>query len=117
MLISINWLRDFVDLPRDLDVHALAERFTMTCAEAEGVERIEVAGNGLIAARVESLEALPKTRNLRKVVVNVGGSTLETVSAAPVLRVGQCVVFAPPGASTQATGKLATTQVAGHTSA
>ena len=38
MLISLNWLRDFVDLPADLDARELAERFTLTTAEAEGVD-------------------------------------------------------------------------------
>ncbi|HRX86149.1 MAG TPA: phenylalanine--tRNA ligase subunit beta [Phycisphaerae bacterium] len=116
MLISLNWLRDFVELPADLDVPRLAERFTMTCAEVEGVERIQVGAHGLIAARVESLADLANTRGLRRVVLDVGGKQVETVSAAPVLRVGACVVFAPPGARTQETGAIGTAQVAGHAS-
>ncbi|MCB9849623.1 MAG: phenylalanine--tRNA ligase subunit beta [Phycisphaerales bacterium] len=116
MLISVNWLRDFVDLPGNLDVAALAERFTMTCAEVEGVERVSVEAKGLIAARVVSLAELPGTRNLRKVVLDVGGDEVTTVSAAPVLRVDQCVIFAPPGARTNATGKIGTAQVAGQDS-
>ncbi|MCP4589323.1 MAG: hypothetical protein GY842_01125, partial [bacterium] len=59
MLISLNWIRDFVDLPVDLDPHALAERFTMTCAEVEGVEHIAIGARGLIAARVDQVEPLP----------------------------------------------------------
>lgn len=38
MLISLNWLRDFVDMPASLDPRELAERFTLTTAEVEGVE-------------------------------------------------------------------------------
>ncbi len=37
MLVSLNWLRDFVDIPADVDAYALAERFTTTCAEVEKV--------------------------------------------------------------------------------
>lgn len=44
MLISLNWLRDFVDIPADADVHSLAERFTTTCAEVEDVTHIEEGG-------------------------------------------------------------------------
>ena len=40
MLISLEWLRDFVDVPTDLDPRRLAERFTTTVAEVEGVERV-----------------------------------------------------------------------------
>ena len=41
MLISLNWLRDFVDIPLDIDPRALAEKFTTTTAEVEGVERAD----------------------------------------------------------------------------
>jgi phenylalanyl-tRNA synthetase beta chain len=40
LLISLNWLKDFVDIPADLDPRVLAERFTLTCAEVEGVSHI-----------------------------------------------------------------------------
>ncbi len=40
MLISVNWLRDFVDIPATLDPKALADRFTITTAEVEGVEHV-----------------------------------------------------------------------------
>ena len=46
MLISLNWLRDFVDLPDDLDPRTLAERFTMVCAEVEGVEILFLVDTG-----------------------------------------------------------------------
>jgi len=117
MLISLNWLREFVNLPADLDVHALAERFTMTCAEVEGVSRIHVGAKGLIAARIEKLRDLPDTRGLRHVHLDVGGRRVDTVSAAPVLRQGALVVFAPPGARTESTGVIGTAKVAGHDSA
>ena len=57
MKISLNWLRDFVDLPADLSPRELVDRFTITCAEVEGVEAIDVAAEGLICARVTSLSA------------------------------------------------------------
>ncbi len=113
MLISVNWLRDFVDLPDDLDVPELAERFTMTCAEVEGVERIQVSARDLIAAQIVSLEELSGTRNLRQAVLDIGGERVDTVSAAPVLRIGECVVYAPPGACTAFTGEIHAAEVAG----
>ena len=116
MLISLNWLGDFVDLPADLDVSALAERFTMTCAEVEGVEKIEVGAAGLIAAKIVSHEELPNTRDLQRVVLDVGTATMETISAAPVLRDGTLVLFAPPGARTTATGEVGEAKVAGQRS-
>ncbi|UCG17032.1 MAG: phenylalanine--tRNA ligase subunit beta, partial [Phycisphaerales bacterium] len=117
MLISLNWIRDFVDLPWDVAPHTLGERFTLTCAEVEGVERITVDAKGLIAAYVVSHSEIPGTRNLRHVVLDVGdGRTVETVTAAPGLRKGVPVVYAPPGASVAATGEIRESRVEGRPS-
>jgi phenylalanyl-tRNA synthetase beta chain len=117
MLISLSWIRDFVDLPADLDSHALAERFTMTCAEVEEVERIEIGARGLIAVGITAAKSLPGTRNLSRVVLELGGGrTIETVSAAPDLSAGDRVLYAPAGAHLKAVGEVGQAQVAGHTS-
>ena len=61
MLISLNWIRDFVDLPEDVDVRALAEKFTRRTAEVETVEQLDVGARNLIAARVVSVKDIPGT--------------------------------------------------------
>jgi phenylalanyl-tRNA synthetase beta chain len=117
MLISLNWIRDFVDLPADLDPHALAERFTMTCAEVEEVERIAIGAKGLITAGVVAVTALPGGRPLSRVVLGLGGAqTVETITAAPNLAAGDIVLYAPAGAKLESVGTVGTAQVAGHTS-
>jgi len=117
MLISLDWIRDFVNLPQDIDPHALAERFTCTTAEIEGVHRIEVGARGLVAARVTSVDELPGTHNLQHVGLDLGsGRSVETLTAAPSLVVGRCVVFAPPGSWIQARGEIGQAEVAGKTS-
>jgi len=118
MLISLNWIRDFVDVPADIDPHDLAERFTLITAEVESVERVQVDARGLIAARVLELNELTGTHNLRLATLDLGNNgTIETVSAAPALHVGSNVVYGPPGASIAAYGEVGTAKVAGKTSA
>jgi len=118
MLISLDWIRDFVDLPRDLDPHELAERFTCTTAEVEEVLRVDIGARGLIAAGILSAEEMPAARNLRLVTLDVGGGkTVETVTAAPVIHEGVNVVYAPPGSSIKALGEIGSADVAGKTSA
>ena len=86
MLISLNWIGDFVDLPDDLDAHDLAERFTRTTAEVDGVHPIGIGAEGLISARVQNVEELSGTRNLRLVALDIGAaSSVETVTAAPMI--------------------------------
>ena len=125
MLISLNWIRDFVDLPEDLDPQALAERFTRTTAEVDGVEQIRVAPQGLIVARVERVTAIPDTANLHHVVLGVGegkatgdggSGSVETVTAAPGLKAGCHVVYAPAGSYVAKLGRIGTAEVAGRAS-
>ncbi len=117
MLISLNWIRDFIDLPADLDPRALAEKFTRTTAEVDGVHEINVGAVGLIAAKVESATPVQGSSNLRLVTLNIGqGKTVETISAAPVIHVGQHVVYAPVGAKVSAYGTIKAATVAGRNS-
>ena len=118
MLISLNWIRDFVDLPADLDPRALAERLTRTTAEVEEVREIRVDAQGLIAARIVKIENIPDTRNLRRVALDIGKrKPIQTVSAAPLLHLDTGVVYAPPGAHVKALGEITATKVAGQASA
>lgn len=130
MLISLNWIRDFVELPADLDPKALAERFTRTTAEVDGLHRIHVAAKGLIAAKVTALDALngtsptrggatlTKSDSRQLVTLDLGGGrTAKTVSIAPDLSVGCQVVYAPVGGSVAAFGVIAASKIAGRDSA
>lgn len=103
MLISLNWLRDFVEIPADIDPRDLAQRFTITTAEVDGIEHHASDFAGLLAARIEKVERVDGEAKLRRVTV-VADKPYTTLSAAPDLLAGQMLIFAPPGAS-----------VAGHT--
>ncbi|MFQ5412932.1 MAG: phenylalanine--tRNA ligase subunit beta [Phycisphaerae bacterium] len=117
MLISLNWIRDYVDLPAAMDPRALAERFTRTTAEVDDVRPVDVDAAGLIAARIVDATGIPGTRGLRVVCLDIGAAnTIETVSAAPVLPVGASVLFAPPGARVAAIGRIEVATVAGRKS-
>jgi phenylalanyl-tRNA synthetase beta chain len=117
MLISLNWIRDFVDLPQDIDPRELAERLTRITAEVEGVEQIRVAAKGLVAARIEQVQPAADSGNLTKAVLSVGkGKTFETVSAATGLQVGRRVIYAPPGASVEKLGVVESATIGGSTS-
>ena len=89
----------------------------MTTAEVEGVEKIECNAKGLIAARVIEHKPLTERANLKHVLLDLGGGkTIETVSAAPVLHDGVCVVYAPSGSHVEKLGTIRDTEIAGHPS-
>lgn len=96
MKVSLNWLRDFIDIPADLDPRTIAGQFTMTTAEIEGVEEVRADSNGLVAARIVAVEKAGE--NLTAVKLKLKDRRIETVSAARNLWQGQIVVYAPPGA-------------------
>ncbi len=114
MLISLNWIRDFVDLPADLDPNDLAERFTVTTAEVESVRQIRVSPKGLIAARVISAKPIPQSNKLSLINLDTGAAGMvETVTSAANLREGLSVVYAPPGSSLSTMPDIKETTVAG----
>ncbi len=117
MLISINWIREYVDLPTNLDPRELAEKFTRTTAEVDDVTHIDIDAKGLIAARTIKITPLQGKQNLNLVELDIGkGKTAETVSAAPVIHEDINVVYAPPGSYIKAFGQITESQVAGHKS-
>lgn len=117
MLVSLNWLRDFVALPADLDPHVLAEQFTVTTAEVEGIHEITCEAAGLVAAEILQVEPLPDRVHLCVVRLNAGAEPAEIVTAATGLEPGQKVIFAPPGATLPVVGQVTRREVAGRTSA
>lgn len=97
MYISLNWIKDFVDLD-GLNVQDIANKFTLSCAEIEGV--IEKGNNisGIISARIEKVEDHPNSKKLHILQVNTGKETLQVVCGAPNVREGMVTAFASIGA-------------------
>lgn len=91
MLLSINWLRDFVALPEDLDVATLQHDLTLRTVEVEGAHDVGARLDGTVLGLV--VDSGPGT-----VSVDVGGDTLEAaISSAHTLRVGGRVAVALSG--------------------
>ncbi|MDO9445359.1 MAG: phenylalanine--tRNA ligase subunit beta, partial [Dehalococcoidia bacterium] len=101
MLVSLKWLRDYVDLPRDLDVDDLAHRLTMASAEIEGIHRVGAQWDRSLITVGEALtvEPHPDADRLRLVTVNYGGAEPQrVVCGAPNVAAGQKIAFAREGA-------------------
>ncbi|MFQ5411855.1 MAG: phenylalanine--tRNA ligase subunit beta [Phycisphaerae bacterium] len=98
MIVSLNWLKDFVDIPADLDPRELARRFTITSAEVDGIEHVEPNFSGLLAGRIESIREQPGEDKLKTVIVDTG-SKYTSLTTAPGIAVGDLVIHAPPGAT------------------
>lgn len=106
MYISLNWLRDFVDIPSDIDPRALGERFTTTTAEIEGVEQITCAASGQVAAEVKSIQRRPGEGWQYAVRLDIGSREVDSITVAEGIKPGDRVIFAPPGATLPGVGQV-----------
>ncbi|MGE0226901.1 MAG: phenylalanine--tRNA ligase subunit beta [Dehalococcoidia bacterium] len=100
MLVSLKWLRDYVDVPMDIDVDDLATRLTMASSEVEGVHRVGDWDRALVTiGSVLAVEPHPQADRLRLATVDFGGGApQQVVCGAPNLAAGQRVAFAREGA-------------------
>ena len=99
MLVSLKWLREYVDVPED--VEAFARRLTMASAEVEGVVRVGGDWDRELVrvGRVLAVEAHPRADRLRLATVDDGSrEPLRVICGAPNLEEGQRVAFAREGA-------------------
>ena len=98
MLISIDWIKDFVDLPNDLSPQEIAIKFTLGTAEVEDVltvgEHLEI----IKVAEIVEIEKHPEADKLNLVTFNFGEKeTKRVVCGASNVRVGLKTAYAPLG--------------------
>src|SRR3981081_1096143 len=95
MLISLNWLKEYVDIT--VDVPTLAERLTLAGNEVGRIAAQEVDFDGVVVAEVESLRPLPGSVKNQIAGVTTGGAVVEVVTGAWNIAVGDRVPYAMPG--------------------
>ncbi len=97
MLISLNWIRDFVAIP-DLPAKEIASRFTLATAEVEDVLVKGAALQPILCVEIKSFKPHPDSDKLNLVTFDHGqGQLKEVVCGAPNVRVGLRVPYAPIG--------------------
>lgn len=98
MKLSLNWLKDFVSVPKNVTPEILASKLMLTTTEIEGMEKRGEVLDKLIVGYVESREKHPNADRLSVTKVDVGGGKILTiVCGAPNVAAGQKVVVALPG--------------------
>lgn len=97
MLVSFNWLKNYVDLG-DITPEELAEKITKSGIEVEGVEYFAEESTNVVVGYVASCEKHPNADKLNLCQVDVGDETLQIVCGAPNVAQGQKVAVAKPGA-------------------
>lgn len=96
MNISINWLKEYVDLS-GLSVKEISDGLTLAGLEAEGFTELK-AVNNVVTAKVLSKTKHPDADKLNVCTVTDGSSEYQVVCGAPNVEAGQTVAFAKIGA-------------------
>jgi phenylalanyl-tRNA synthetase beta chain len=97
MKISLNWLKDYVDLS-DLTAAEIASALTNKTCEVEGIEHRGGGLDTVVVGRVLTCTAHPKSDHLHLLTVDIGtAQPLQIVCGAPNARAGITVAVAAVG--------------------
>lgn len=98
MKLSLNWIREYVDLPESLTMERLAYDLTMRTVEVEGTLNLADALRGIVVGRILAVEAHPEADKLRVCTVEAGGEEpVRIVCGGSNLYAGQRIAAALPG--------------------
>ncbi|MDR2892585.1 MAG: phenylalanine--tRNA ligase subunit beta [Deltaproteobacteria bacterium] len=97
MLLSLNWLREFV--PYTGSPEELGARLTMLGLELDGVSHPFPAIEGMVVGRIEECKKHPDSDHLILCRVNLGSEIVDIICGAPNTAPGQHVVVAPVGST------------------
>ncbi|MDA3956441.1 phenylalanine--tRNA ligase subunit beta [Oceanispirochaeta sp.] len=96
MYISIDWIKDFVDLP-EMNQEKLAQRFTMATCEVEDVLTTGELLERVRIVEITQVEDHPDSDHLHLVRFTDGKEEHQVVCGAPNAVVGKRVPYAPQG--------------------
>ena len=103
MYISINWIKEFVDLD-GIDILNLIDKFTLKTAEVEGIEEKGKDTTGIVLGEILSVEDHPQSDHLHLLKVDTGNyGILNIVCGAPNVKVGMKTAVAMIGGKVQGT--------------
>ena len=112
MKISLNWIKDYVDL-EGIDIKELWYRFTMSTAEVEEVEFVGQDIQDVVVGKVLSVVPHPESKKLKITQVDSGDGILQIVCGAPNVTEGILVPLAKIGGSVKKLPKLGKVKLVG----
>ncbi len=114
MFVSINWIKDYVDLD-GLDIKKLIESFTLATAEVEDIIEKGADVQNVVVGEILSVENHPNSKKLHLLKVDAGEKVCNIVCGAPNVAVGQKVALALAGGRVCG-GEIKVATVAGYES-
>lgn len=98
MKVSLNWIRDYVELPEDMDLKRLAYDLTMSTVEVEDATDLGASFHDMVVGQIREVLPHPNADKLRICRTDIGGGDIrEIVCGGSNLRDGMKVAVALPG--------------------
>ncbi|HAA25639.1 MAG TPA: phenylalanine--tRNA ligase subunit beta [Ruminiclostridium sp.] len=96
MKAPISWLRDYVDINKDVKEYAKA--MTLSGSKVEGIEDLGASIEKVVVGKIVSMRPHPDADKLQIAEVDIGTQTLQVVTGAPNVKAGDYIPLALPGA-------------------
>lgn len=97
MKISLDWLQDFVELPKDLSPEEFGTLITKHTAEVEEVVDIAKEFDKMVLGQIKTIRPHPDADKLRVTDIDCGDATHQIVCGGNNLEEGMKVAIALPG--------------------
>ena len=98
MKVSLNWVKDYVKLPDDMDLKRLSYDLTMSTVEVEDATDLSESFQNMVVGVVQQVQQHPNADKLRVCKTDIGGEVKDIVCGGTNLRDGMKVAVALPGA-------------------
>ena len=99
MKLSLSWIKDFVNIPEDMDMKQLAYDLTMDTVEVEDVEYLADRFDHMVVGVIEDIEPHPNADKLRVCKVDISDGEIKDIVCGGInLEKGMRVAVSCPGA-------------------
>ncbi|MBU4481859.1 phenylalanine--tRNA ligase subunit beta, partial [Patescibacteria group bacterium] len=99
MKISLNWLKQYIDLPKNITPKKLAEDLIMSTVEVESIKNQAEEFENIVVGKIVKLKKHPNADKLKIVMTDIGQpEPVQIVCGGANLKQGMFVAVALPGA-------------------
>ena len=99
MKVSLNWIRKYIDLPKDVTPSKIAYDLTLRTVEVEGVENTKDKFHDIVVGKILEVKDHPNADNLKICITDIGEDMpVQIVCGGENLYKDELVVVSKPGA-------------------
>jgi len=99
MKVSLNWIKDYVKLPSDLELSRIAHDLTMSTVEVEGMTDLGKKFDNIVVGEILEILPHPNADKLKICSTDIGGGKIRKIVCGGInVKKGMKVAVACPGA-------------------